>query len=112
MRSFGVKVSVIEPGYFRTMITNVDNLEKNFRSSWEKLPQEIKESYGEGYLRQCKYLPQMLSDSLLTHKAHPQGHEGPVGIPLPQTPRGATWLCSTSVSQQHFLPLQLWPCSR
>ncbi|NXL77132.1 RDH16 dehydrogenase, partial [Leptocoma aspasia] len=52
MRNFGVKVCVIEPGYFKTMITNTENLEKNFYSSWEKLPEEIKASYGENYLRQ------------------------------------------------------------
>ncbi|NXE99257.1 RDH16 dehydrogenase, partial [Menura novaehollandiae] len=52
MRSFGVKVCVIEPGYFKTMITNVENLEKNFLSVWEKLPDEIKSSYGESYLKQ------------------------------------------------------------
>ncbi|NWV91135.1 RDH16 dehydrogenase, partial [Machaerirhynchus nigripectus] len=52
MRNFGVKVCVIEPGYFKTMITNTENLEKNFLSSWQKLPEEIKSSYGEGYLRQ------------------------------------------------------------
>ncbi|XP_038020373.1 retinol dehydrogenase 16-like [Motacilla alba alba] len=51
MRNFGVKVCVIEPGYFKTMITNVENLEKNFHASWEKLPAEIKASYGESYLR-------------------------------------------------------------
>ncbi|XP_014748004.1 PREDICTED: retinol dehydrogenase 2-like [Sturnus vulgaris] len=52
MRNFGVKVCVIEPGYFKTMISNVENLEKNFHDSWKKLPEEIKTSYGEGYLRQ------------------------------------------------------------
>ncbi|NXG99645.1 RDH2 dehydrogenase, partial [Loxia leucoptera] len=51
MHNFGVKVCVIEPGYFKTMITNVENLEKNFHASWEKLPAEIKASYGENYLR-------------------------------------------------------------
>lgn len=56
MRSFGVKVSVIEPGYFKTMITNTELLENNFVSIWEKLPEEIKASYGENYLKQCKYL--------------------------------------------------------
>uniref|UniRef100_A0A8C5UIK8 RDH16 dehydrogenase n=1 Tax=Malurus cyaneus samueli TaxID=2593467 RepID=A0A8C5UIK8_9PASS len=55
MRNFGVKVSVIEPGYFKTMITNMENLEKNFLSVWEKLPEEIKTSYGENYLKQCDY---------------------------------------------------------
>ncbi|XP_064495084.1 retinol dehydrogenase 16-like [Pseudopipra pipra] len=52
MHNFGVKVSVIEPGYFDTMITNVENLERNFLSTWEKLPEEIKASYGESYLKQ------------------------------------------------------------
>ncbi|KAM4755215.1 retinol dehydrogenase 16-like [Cyanocitta cristata] len=52
MSSFGVKVCVIEPGYFKTMITNTENLEKNFISIWQKLPEEIKASYGEDYLRQ------------------------------------------------------------
>ncbi|NWV21904.1 RDH16 dehydrogenase, partial [Origma solitaria] len=52
MRNFGVKVCVIEPGYFKTMITNVENLEKNFLSVWKKLPEEIKTSYGENYLKE------------------------------------------------------------
>ncbi|NXE83594.1 H17B6 dehydrogenase, partial [Cochlearius cochlearius] len=52
MRSFGVKVSMIEPGYFKTVITNVENLEKNFRSIWERLPEETKASYGENYLKE------------------------------------------------------------
>ncbi|XP_059688770.1 retinol dehydrogenase 16-like isoform X1 [Gavia stellata] len=52
MRNFGVKVSVIEPGYFKTMITNAENLEKNFLSIWEKLPEETKASYGESYVKQ------------------------------------------------------------
>uniref|UniRef100_A0A8C3UBK4 RDH16 dehydrogenase n=1 Tax=Catharus ustulatus TaxID=91951 RepID=A0A8C3UBK4_CATUS len=66
MRGFGVKVCVIEPGYFKTMITNVDNLEKNFYTSWQKLPEEIKTTYGEGYLKQCKYLPQRTYNSDLS----------------------------------------------
>ncbi|NWZ39535.1 RDH2 dehydrogenase, partial [Brachypodius atriceps] len=60
MRSFGVKVSVIEPGFFNTMITNVKNLGKNFHSSWEKLPEEIKASYGESYLRRFVEMLEMM----------------------------------------------------
>ncbi|NWV72416.1 RDH16 dehydrogenase, partial [Malurus elegans] len=63
MRSFGVKVSVIEPGYFKTMITNVENVEKNFLSVWEKLPEEIKTSYGENYLKQFGSALQLLQKS-------------------------------------------------
>ncbi|NWY34440.1 RDH2 dehydrogenase, partial [Pheucticus melanocephalus] len=51
MQNFGVKVSVIEPGYFKTMITNSENLEKCFCACWEKVPAEVKASYGESYLR-------------------------------------------------------------
>ncbi|KFZ67199.1 17-beta-hydroxysteroid dehydrogenase type 6, partial [Podiceps cristatus] len=51
MRRFGVKVSVIEPGYFNTMITNTENMEKNLLSIWEKVPEETKASYGQNYLK-------------------------------------------------------------
>ncbi|NWU73262.1 H17B6 dehydrogenase, partial [Pterocles burchelli] len=51
MRSFGVKVSVIEPGYFKTEITNIENLEKGFLSVWKKVPEEIKATYGENYFK-------------------------------------------------------------
>ncbi|NXA87542.1 RDH2 dehydrogenase, partial [Melanocharis versteri] len=63
MHSFGVKVCVIEPGYFRTMISNVENLEKNFHASWKKLPEEIKASYGEGYLRQLVVMLKVMEKS-------------------------------------------------
>ncbi|KAF1642934.1 Retinol dehydrogenase 16, partial [Eudyptes chrysocome] len=53
MCNFGVKVSVIEPGYFKTMITNAENVEKNLLSIWEKLLEETKASYGENYLKEC-----------------------------------------------------------
>ncbi|NXV70786.1 H17B6 dehydrogenase, partial [Atlantisia rogersi] len=53
MRDFGVKVSIIEPGYFKTMITSTKSLEKNLISIWEKLPEETKASYGENYLKKC-----------------------------------------------------------
>ncbi|NWY59779.1 RDH16 dehydrogenase, partial [Chionis minor] len=52
MRPFGVKVSMIEPGYFKTLITNVENMENNFLTIWEKLPGETKASYGENYLKE------------------------------------------------------------
>ncbi|NXL05731.1 RDH16 dehydrogenase, partial [Mesembrinibis cayennensis] len=51
MHNFGVKVSVIEPGYFKTALSSFENLEKSFLSTWEKLPEETKASYGENYLK-------------------------------------------------------------
>ncbi|NXT02852.1 H17B6 dehydrogenase, partial [Jacana jacana] len=52
MRHFGVKVSVIEPGYFKTQITSMESMEKNFLSLWEKVPEETKASYGQNYLEE------------------------------------------------------------
>ncbi|XP_065510497.1 retinol dehydrogenase 7-like isoform X1 [Caloenas nicobarica] len=52
MRDFGVKVSVIEPGFFRTQVINTQILENSLFSAWEGLPEEIKASYGEKYLKE------------------------------------------------------------
>ncbi|CAI9534052.1 unnamed protein product, partial [Staurois parvus] len=54
MREFGVKVSIIEPGAFRTpACVAVDSYINNLNRMWEKLPAHIKESYGEDYLKGC-----------------------------------------------------------
>ncbi|NXL40082.1 RDH16 dehydrogenase, partial [Glaucidium brasilianum] len=52
MRNFGVKVSIIEPGYFKTLITSKEKLEYPILSTWEKLPEETKAVYGENYLNE------------------------------------------------------------
>ncbi|NXN31378.1 H17B6 dehydrogenase, partial [Nycticryphes semicollaris] len=52
MRSFGVKVSMIEPGYFKTQIISMENMEKISLSLWEKVPEETKASYGPNYLKE------------------------------------------------------------
>uniref|UniRef100_A0A669QA19 Retinol dehydrogenase 16 n=1 Tax=Phasianus colchicus TaxID=9054 RepID=A0A669QA19_PHACC len=51
MQHFGVKVSIIEPGYFKTGITSTVGLEKSFLRTWERLPNETKASYGDKYLQ-------------------------------------------------------------
>ncbi|KAM9319934.1 retinol dehydrogenase 7-like [Gastrophryne carolinensis] len=50
---FGVKVSIIEPGAFRTHMTNISLIRKNIEERWEALPAETKRIYGEQYLRKC-----------------------------------------------------------
>ncbi|NXO05205.1 RDH16 dehydrogenase, partial [Rhinopomastus cyanomelas] len=51
MRNFGVKVILIEPGYFRTAITSSENLKNQFISMWERLPEELKLLYGDNFLK-------------------------------------------------------------
>ncbi|XP_060616926.2 17-beta-hydroxysteroid dehydrogenase type 6-like [Anolis sagrei] len=48
---FGIKVSIIEPGVFTTNILN--NVEENFRKTWDRAPSDIKEAYGQQYLESC-----------------------------------------------------------
>ncbi|KAF6121617.1 short chain dehydrogenase/reductase family 9C member 7 [Phyllostomus discolor] len=48
---FGVKVSIIEPGNYRTSILGKDGIELRMQKLWEQLPQETRDSYGEEYFR-------------------------------------------------------------
>nr|XP_033792685.1 uncharacterized protein LOC117356901 isoform X2 [Geotrypetes seraphini] len=48
--SFGVKVCIIEPGAFKTHITDPKDFQETIQQIWSCLPEETKESYGKGSL--------------------------------------------------------------
>ncbi|KAK2839765.1 hypothetical protein Q5P01_013505 [Channa striata] len=50
MHHFGIKVSIIEPGFFKTGVTQLDLIEADLRRLWTHLPQHVKDSYGATYL--------------------------------------------------------------
>lgn len=50
MKPFGVKVMCIEPGFFKTSVTDYEVIRKNVRMLWERLPKELKEEYGENFI--------------------------------------------------------------
>ncbi|XP_067109316.1 dehydrogenase/reductase SDR family member 9 [Osmerus mordax] len=50
MAPFGVKVLCIEPGFFKTSVTDVSILKKNIKTLWDRLPQDVKDDYGSDYL--------------------------------------------------------------
>ncbi|KAM4701137.1 retinol dehydrogenase 7-like [Discoglossus pictus] len=52
MCEFGVKVSIIEPGAFRTPILKIEPHLKTLERRWNNLPGEVKKSYGEKYYQQ------------------------------------------------------------
>ncbi|XP_063120672.1 retinol dehydrogenase 16-like isoform X2 [Rattus norvegicus] len=47
---FGVKVAIVEPGFFRTDVTNGVTLSSNFQMLWDQTSSEVREVYGENYL--------------------------------------------------------------
>ncbi|KAG7227549.1 hypothetical protein INR49_005364 [Caranx melampygus] len=49
MQHFGIKVSIIEPGFFKTGVTRLDLIEGDLRRLWSRLPQDVKASYGATY---------------------------------------------------------------
>ncbi|XP_053273428.1 dehydrogenase/reductase SDR family member 9 [Pleuronectes platessa] len=50
MKHFGVKVLCIEPGFFKTNVTDSVLLKRNVETLWAKLPQDVKDDYGAQFL--------------------------------------------------------------
>ncbi|XP_074082439.1 retinol dehydrogenase 16 [Macrotis lagotis] len=46
---FGVKVAMIEPGFFRTNITNKEIFGKSHQELWNRLDPEVRECYGQTF---------------------------------------------------------------
>ncbi|XP_074515462.1 dehydrogenase/reductase SDR family member 9 [Sebastes fasciatus] len=50
MAPFGIKVACIEPGFFRTNVTDTVLMKNNLRRLWDRLPQDVKDDYGPAFL--------------------------------------------------------------
>lgn len=50
MRPFGVKVACIEPGFFKTNVTDMVAVKSNLQKLWDRLPQGVKDDYGHTFL--------------------------------------------------------------
>lgn len=50
MQPFGVKVLCIEPGFFKTTVTDAAVLGRSIKQLWERMPQEVRDDYGPDYL--------------------------------------------------------------
>lgn len=56
MAPYGVKVSCIEPGFFKTNVTDTGMLKDNLKKLWDRLPQEVRDDYGHDFLGKSKSL--------------------------------------------------------
>lgn len=50
---FGVKVAIIEPGYFKTPISTAKKLCQDIQNVWDQSSAEVREAYGEKFLTSC-----------------------------------------------------------
>ncbi|XP_059822362.1 dehydrogenase/reductase SDR family member 9-like isoform X1 [Hypanus sabinus] len=50
IKCFGVKVACIEPGSFKTPLTDTDHPLKQMYRLWSRLPPEVREDYGVDYM--------------------------------------------------------------
>ena len=55
MKPFDVSVHIIEPGYFRTEVTNKDSIFLKMDLAWNRLSQEQRDEYGEEYYHGREY---------------------------------------------------------
>ena len=49
LKSWGVKVSVVEPTWFSTDLAVGDQLAAKFKEAWERCPETVKTEYGRYY---------------------------------------------------------------
>ncbi|NP_955903.1 dehydrogenase/reductase SDR family member 9 [Danio rerio] len=64
MAPFGVKVLCIEPGFFKTIVTDFNIVESTLHRLWNKLPQEVKDEYGSDYVDKTKLTAKELLEKL------------------------------------------------
>ncbi|KAJ7345671.1 hypothetical protein JRQ81_001621 [Phrynocephalus forsythii] len=93
MQYFGVKVSIIEPGFFKTGVTNLEFIERDLLRLWNQLPPEVRDSYGDKYfveyLRMQRLFMNRLCDSDISKVTECMEHA--LTAKYPRTRYGVGW---------------------
>lgn len=53
LNPFGVKVVIIEPGFFKTVVTDYKVIQDSMARTWKQVSSEVKQSYGQQYFDKC-----------------------------------------------------------
>ncbi|XP_064233322.1 retinol dehydrogenase 16 isoform X2 [Aotus nancymaae] len=61
---FGVKVAMIEPGYFKTAVTSKERFLKSFLEIWDRASPEVKQIYGEKFVMSAEQSEQNCTQDL------------------------------------------------
>ncbi|CAI5765577.1 Retinol dehydrogenase 5 [Podarcis lilfordi] len=93
MYHFGVKVSIVEPGFFKTAVTNLESIEASLRLLWDRLSPETRQSYGEdffpNYLKVQKFIMNIICDPDLSKVTNCMEHA--LQAKYPRTRYSAGW---------------------
>ncbi|GAB0201331.1 retinol dehydrogenase 5 [Grus japonensis] len=93
MYHFGVRVSIVEPGFFKTAVTNLESIEASLRQLWDRLAPETRLSYGEDffhkYLRVQRLIMNVICDADLSKVTRCVEHA--LGARHPRTRYSAGW---------------------
>ncbi|XP_072703365.1 retinol dehydrogenase 5 [Ciconia boyciana] len=93
MYHFGVKVSIVEPGFFKTAVTNLESIEASLRQLWDRLAPETRLSYGEDffhkYLKVQRLIMNVICDADLSKVTRCMEHA--LGARHPRTRYSAGW---------------------
>ncbi|CAL8321674.1 unnamed protein product [Merluccius merluccius] len=106
MRHFGMKVSIIEPGGFKTAVTRMDLIEKDVKRLWDRLPQDIRDTYGpkyvDDYLRYQAFTLNIVRNSDLSKVTNCMEHA--LTAQYPRARYGAGW-----DAKLFWIPLSYFP---
>lgn len=72
MKAFGIKVSCIQPGLFKTPLTDLAKIRKEKEVIWNRLSPDTKKQYGEDYFQKGEVISRRFTKSsnvLLAEKA-------------------------------------------
>ncbi|XP_003217009.1 retinol dehydrogenase 16 [Anolis carolinensis] len=105
LHSFGVQLSIIEPGAFSTPL--LKSIEEKFRETWSRVPSDIKELYGEQYLEKlCKICQRINKDASQNLSLVTDSIEHALTSCYPRTRYAAGW-----DAKLFYIPLSYMPTS-